>query len=317
MAENIKENSQNMIKLIDQLKDVFMKMHEEMKTITLADEEKISSATKIYTSLKDIHQKVSELSQTFGDIVEIERTDIANSLNAKEEKINELKQQVIIPKSAEVSKPAEAKPSAKALAPANVWAEKASKAQKSTTSLSIATPARTFGSQLVKQNIAPGVSIDVYIIDSSEKCHDHLGWLCYCTYSKMFWLSVNGVAIRHKVLHINSEKDRPVKFLEHIDAGSKSVSPQHSSFYVPPEMDSNSHDERQLTNRMRYVPSECTPGDNQLYIYRVGSRQYLARDLANMSDMDIRQMRDICGSFGLVGIAVEITAHKRIHGSSN
>lgn len=316
MAENIKENSQNMIKYIEQLNAIFMKMHEEMKAITLADEEKISGATKIYTNLKDIHQKVSELSQTFGNIIEIERTDIANSLNAKEEKINELKQQVIIPKSS--AEATLSKSSAKTpVASTNVWAEKASKVKKLMTSLSIATPARAFGLQLVKQEIAPGVSIDVYIIDSSEKCHDYLGWLCYCTYSKMFWQSVNGVAIQYKVLHINSEKDRPVKFLEHIDAGSKNVSPQHSSFYVPPELDSNSRDERQLTNRMKYVPSECTPGDNQLYIYRVGSRQYLARDLANMSDMDIRQMRDICGSFGLVGIAVEITAHKRVFSSSN
>lgn len=107
----------------------------------------------------------------------------------------------------------------------------------------------------VTQEISPGCTIDVYIIDSPEQCHKYPGHMCYCPGNEMCYHSINGAAIQYNVLRVN-KNDNPVESPENIDAVGKQSVKKYAEFYVPPELEFNTYDCSRMTDRIFYAPLE-------------------------------------------------------------
>jgi hypothetical protein len=156
------------------------------------------------------------------------------------------------------------------------------------------------GEKLIQHQIAHGVKIQAYVIDSPQQCHNRLGWWCYCPATERYHLSVNGEIFSAITTVIRPASDTPLKFIEHKSCHNRTscdIDYETVDFYVPRELNPLSRDRRQLTNRMHFVPASQHLKPNEKYVYRIGSSATLEADLAAMQDADYRLLIDIAGNF--------------------
>jgi hypothetical protein len=161
--------------------------------------------------------------------------------------------------------------------------------------------------------IAHETCISAYEIDNVKKCHNFPGWWCYCVQTGRFHLSINGEILWATTCIINPIEKPPLKFIEHRST-NKSIKPENTNFYIPPETSPWSNDVRQLTNRMKFIPASQQLKPNDKYTYRVGSKDTLTDDLRYMEDSDYRLLQDISGNFILCWTAaIKVLNTRRSH----
>jgi ElaB/YqjD/DUF883 family membrane-anchored ribosome-binding protein len=298
---NITESAKIMRELIGSALEQFANMHSLMKSISLVDENSFAQATQILAELDSVCQVCNSTAKHMSETHNQARGIIIDALKVKQEKLDELKQK-IAPETKNASEPTSKVWAAKAAAPAKkpVKTEKPEKAERI-----IAVPSHNRENELQDYEIAPNVFIKAYAIDKPSDCFNHLGWKCYCQTDGFFWHAMNGTMISGRVLRINRYSEKPYKYVEHRDAGRKKIKPDSTDFYIP-----NTNDIRELTDRERFVPAGDEPLKNELYVYRVGCRDSLAKDLAEMTPEQYRLMQDKCGHWELVGLMVQITGDR-------
>jgi len=151
-----------------------------------------------------------------------------------------------------------------------------------------------------RHEIAAQVHIEAHNIKDPAECHNYLGWWCYCSNDRRFYVSINGFAMSAVTTEILDGSIKPYKFHELLPRNNHLAKNEHDcEFYVSRELYPKSNDRRMLTNRAIYVPSCKVPEKHEKWVYRIGSRAYLADDLYHMTDFDYRTLKDQTGNFML------------------
>lgn len=166
------------------------------------------------------------------------------------------------------------------------------------------------GDTLQMREIAPGVQLRVIVIAQPEAAHQYRGYWCWCPATGRFYTSLNDELLPAQTTRIHPAEVAPRKFLEHRDAGARTLDVRDTDFYVPPELQPGSDDRREFTNRIRFCPaSSPTAGDR--YLYRLGSSDTLAADLRVLTEPDYRLFQDWVGNFLLCLTAAQREMRRR------
>jgi len=155
--------------------------------------------------------------------------------------------------------------------------------------------------QMKKREVAENVFIDSYTIGKPENCHNYKGYWCYCPENDRFYLSINGIALEAITTNILSAEIAPYKCIEHRNittyGNADGIDWTRSKFYIPRQFDPTSKDIRQFTARMKFVPASKELRENELYTYRIGSRDTLYQDIQSIKPEDSRLFSDLVGNY--------------------
>jgi hypothetical protein len=168
----------------------------------------------------------------------------------------------------------------------------------------------------VGRQVAHQVPIEAYTIENPEGCllPEYAGWFCYCTSTGKFYIAINGFIMGGNTTNILSETETPYKFSEHracSESSSWNIDPATVKFWVRPLRRSSPRDQRVLTNRMKFHPASQEPGKKDKYIYRLGSKDTLPKDL-NAMDKDMYYLNmDIMMNFLLTQTAAAAVMNTR------
>lgn len=160
------------------------------------------------------------------------------------------------------------------------------------------------GYPTTKVEIAPGIHIGAWIIQTPTDCHKYLGFLCYNPNDNRCWFSINNIAYPAFVTKVFDSHETPKKFAEY-EPGKEKYPNQIENFYRPPEKFDESKDIRCLTNRLKYLPTSVSDQNvHNIYNVRISDKDNLKTDIINSSESDARLACDV-GSHGfLVGLAI-------------
>lgn len=155
--------------------------------------------------------------------------------------------------------------------------------------------------KMKKREVADGVFIDSYTITKPEQCHNFKGYWCYCPEHNRFYLSINGAILEAITTNILSAEIAPYKCIEHrnitLYGNADGIDYTRSKFYIPRQFDPTSKDVRQFTARMKFVPASKELRENELYTYRIGSRDTLYQDIQHIKPEDTRLFSDLVGNY--------------------
>lgn len=155
--------------------------------------------------------------------------------------------------------------------------------------------------KMKKREVADGVFIDSYTVAKPEQCHNYKGYWCYCPEYDRFYLSINGAVLEAITTNILSAEIAPYKCIEHrnisLYGNADGIDYTRSKFYIPRQFDPESKDVRQFTARMKFVPASKELRENELYTYRIGSRDTLYQDIQHIKPEDTRLFSDLVGNY--------------------
>lgn len=164
-------------------------------------------------------------------------------------------------------------------------------------------PKTISGKKLVNIEIGPGCYLPAIRIDKPEESHNFRGWWCWEPNMERFYISINDEIISGTTTIINSAEQIPIKFFEHKDCENNkycSIDYKLTNFYIPRESNPQSRDVRQFTNRMKFIPASQELKKNDKYVYRLGSKDTLKKDLINLRLEDYRVFQDLTVNFLLI-----------------
>lgn len=161
---------------------------------------------------------------------------------------------------------------------------------------------RAFPPPETKFEVAPNVYLPAKKISCPEKCHDHVGYLCWSESSQDFWTSVNGFAIRWYSTEYHARDSTPVKIVE-LNPDRACPDDRKDNFYKPPEIFPESTDKRHLSNRMNFIrPTE--EAIRGAYPLKIGNRKTMFEDMQFLNPSDIRFAADVSAALGILQIVL-------------
>jgi len=149
-----------------------------------------------------------------------------------------------------------------------------------------------------RRSVADEVDILAYPIKNPVDCHKHKGWWCWCATRERFYLSLNGMIMEAITCDIRPASDTPYKYYEHRDCetNGNELDFKTTDYYVPRMFNPKSRDKRRFTSRMTFVPASKEPRPNQIYTFRLGSRETLKMDRQCITPSDYRLASDFTGN---------------------
>lgn len=149
-----------------------------------------------------------------------------------------------------------------------------------------------------RRSVADEVDILAYPIKNPVDCHKHKGWWCWCATRERFYLSLNGMIMEAITSDIRPASDTPYKYYEHRDCetNGNELDFKTTDYYVPRMFNPKSRDKRRFTSRMTFVPASKEPRPNQIYTFRLGSRETLKMDRQCITPSDYRLASDFTGN---------------------
>lgn len=185
--------------------------------------------------------------------------------------------------------------------PQSTWLNVVKPSTKSSKTKIKYTPVSAQPPQQVRREVSDGVYIMAYTISSPAGCHDFRGYWCYIPEYDRYYLSLNNIILEAITANIIPAEIPPSKCLEHrnitVYGHAKGVDWTKSKFYVPRQYDPESKDVRQFTARMKFVPASKELRENEIYTYRIGSRDTLRDDIQQIKPEDKRLYNDLVGNY--------------------
>ena len=242
----------NLLDIDKQVNDLIQQKLQEIHSINIETSNGLDERSQKILELNNISSCWSKTLERLNSIIYIEKKKIEEELRKTEDKINKIKKKLC---DKEIK--------------TETWAELFSRENK-----------LNLGKKLIDMEIAPGVYIKAFRIEKIEDCHKYKGWWCWHQQSEKFHISINDEIISGITTIINPSELPPIKFLEHKDCEEGKICDidyKTTNFYIPKEFNSDSHDIRQLTNRMRFIPASKELQNSDRYVYRLGSKDTLKK----------------------------------------
>lgn len=257
-----------------------------LRSIESGNRDSLIDRSKKITELNNLQQEWTKILERLNNTLEKEKKILEDELIKEEQKIYQIKKSL-------VNKP-------------KSWAEISE--EEPVYNNNNNNNYNIYKKKINKREVAPGVYIYAYDISKEEDCHNFKGWWCWCQHIERFCISVNDHIIIASNIIINPADKIPIKFHEHKLCGTHeimNIDPKSTDFYIPRQFNPNSRDTRQLTNRIKFVPASEELAANDKYVYRIGSRTTLAKDILTITDQDSRLFEDMVGSFMLALVALK------------
>lgn len=265
----------NLLDIDKQVNDLIQQKLQEIHSINIETSNGLDERSQKILELNNISSCWSKTLERLNSIIYIEKKKIEEELRKTEDKINKIKKKLC---DKEIK--------------TETWAELFSRENK-----------LNLGKKLIDMEIAPGVYIKAFRIEKIDDCHKYKGWWCWHQQSEKFHISINDEIISGITTIINPSELPPIKFLEHKDCEEGKICDidyKTTNFYIPKEFNSDSHDIRQLTNRMRFIPASKELQNSDRYVYRLGSKDTLKKDLIYLKKCDYRLFRDMTVNYLLI-----------------
>jgi len=318
------------IKTQKQMEALLQKYIKQTSATDIDGFKNLEQRSKALTFLKTLDQRTTLIHDNIINFIDKEQPQLKSALENMEKSISEVKRQIT-----SFSEPATVKKDEYTLQPKGAWVRKSQLGTQSENPTAVAVSGAsgavsgavsgatavspTASAAVLMQadrEAAPGVFIKAYTIHNPNECHKFKGFWCWSVLYNRFYISINNFILESIVCNIHKGNEKPIKFLEHHNIKRKGhcrdVDWNSTDFYVPRAFNPMSDDRRALTNRAIFVPASEEPHDNEIYIYRIGSRQTLSKDLPLLTDSDYRLYSDMTGSHLLCFTAASMVIKQRL-----